>query len=323
MNIELVVNGSRYGFWESLSVSQSLDAISAGFSINTLAPQTTETLPLKRGDACQLRVNQQTLISGFIDKKSIRHGISGTQWTFEGRDATGDLADCSIEGQVQFQKQSLANIVQTLVKPYGISVDVETDGDFAHEAITLEANTSILEALKQMASARGVLLIPNGRGGLRITRNNFPNSAYGIKEGVNYIEGNFSEDGSQLYSEIKVLSQDKKQGKHSAIVKDSSVRRHRPLVIKTQQQGSQAEALRMAQWELATRRAKATQLSLSVAKWVKEDGTLWRVGERIPVDVPSLKVKGVYVVADASFAYGNDGSKVDLTLEEPVAYELQ
>jgi prophage tail gpP-like protein len=322
MNMELRVNGKRYSFFESLSVTTSLDAISAGFSISTPAPQNREDIPLKTGDSCQLLFNGGSLVTGFLEKKSIKNGSSGTQWVFDGRDRTADLADCSIEGAVQFKKQSLSSIVKQLVSPYGIKVAVETDGDFAHDAISLEGDTKILDALRQMASARGVLLIPDGFGGLRITRNRFPLSRVGIKEGVNYVEGSFDKDESKLFSSITVMSQDSKKGNHKVTVRDPNVKRHRPLVIKSDQSSGQADAYRTAQWELATRRAKATQLSVTVDKWVKEDGNLWRVGERVPVDVPKLDVKGVYVVADASFTYGNDGSKASLTLEEPAAYEI-
>jgi prophage tail gpP-like protein len=70
--VELTVGGKRYGGWESVKISRSIEALTGSFSLSiseNWAGQ-DQPWPIGEGDECVISISGVSVITGFIDRRS-------------------------------------------------------------------------------------------------------------------------------------------------------------------------------------------------------------------------------------------------------------
>ena len=95
MTIQLEVNGVQYSRFESASVGLRLDALSNTFSFEVVSTQ-GRALPFKGGEACEVIVNNRTVLTGNIEIVTVAYSAGSHSITVSGRDKTADLLDSSL-----------------------------------------------------------------------------------------------------------------------------------------------------------------------------------------------------------------------------------
>ncbi len=101
--VSLRFDGRDYAYWRSISIRRGIDRIAGDFQLQVLSPwrngETTGAQPLKAGGACSLAIDGETVITGYIDAAGGNFSDGGHGYSPRGRDATGQLVDCTAENR--------------------------------------------------------------------------------------------------------------------------------------------------------------------------------------------------------------------------------
>lgn len=328
--LELLVSGKRYAGWKSASITRTIDALSGSFSLsvtdawaNQLAPW-----PIREGDQCSLIVGGTPLVTGYVDKRSVSLSATSHSITIEGRDAAAALADCSADlGGWQFKAQPFLPFVVQLGAQFGVPVypapGVSLPVIPADMSIT--PGDSAFSVLDRLCKFAGVLPVSDGAGGIVLTRPGLAVSPVALVEGVNILSGSADFDQGSRFRRYVVLGQGRGGGTESTIrgeAVDLEVSRaDRVLIMQAESATNRAAAEKRAQYERATRAARAETVRITVAGLYAVPGWHWRPGELVQVRAPRLGVDGTMVIQEVSQEVSS-ATKTELTLIRPDAYAL-
>ena len=149
-NVSVHINNKIWIGWDDVSITRSMDEASSSFSLAVSSKINTENDPvlIKIGSRIKIYYGNDLVLSGIIDGKNIDYDATNYSFRINGRSATKDLIDSSVEDiSVQYNKTP-HQLAEWLAKPFGIKVKsnnistevipefkVKTDGETAFEAL--------------------------------------------------------------------------------------------------------------------------------------------------------------------------------------------
>ncbi|HAX5206068.1 TPA: phage tail protein [Escherichia coli] len=319
-NVELYLGQEIFTGWISVSVRRSLEHLAGTFELGVMMPGQAVPDALTPGGALTLKINGQTVITGWLDqvRQSLRAGC--LQITLSGRDKTGDLVDCSaIHAGSQWHNRTLAQIAADLCAPFGVAVRWQVNDETAEKAFasfTLETSETVADALSRAARHRGVLVTSNAEGDLVFTQAG-ETATDTLTLGENLLEADFTDDRRNRYSEYLVKGHGRGGGQSGnsatavalaapkGTITDSTVQRYRPKVILADQKIDAEGARQRAVREMRRAIARSVRFSATVRGWFRDNGSLWDVNlltrvsaERVGVDKQALLICQVEFVLD-------------------------
>lgn len=337
-DFELLVNGQRYSGWTSIGVTRAVDASSGAFTVSLTerwergegAAAQVEPWPILPGDKCEVRLDGMPLIVGYVDIFRPSYSANDHTINIQGRDRTSDLIDCSaVHTPDEWKNIDLLAFARVLAKPFGVSVSAEVDVGKPFPVCKLQQGETAFEAIERHARQRKVLLMPDGAGGLLITRAGNRRAVIGLVQGENILTASGSIDHSQRFSSYLVKGQasysvesDGESEAHiEGAVKDSGVTRYRPMLSIAEAGGSAADALERAIWEANSRIGKSASATIDVQGWRQvPGGPLWEPGLLVPVRSPWLRMDGVMVIRQVTYERGESGTTSKLEIVSPQAF---
>lgn len=331
--VTLLVDGRLYGGWKQASVSRAMDAAAGTFNLTVTDRWEPDSEPwaIEPGDSCEVRVDGETVISGFVDL--VRPSFSATDHSLQvqGRDRSGDLVDCSaVHDPDEWKRIGLLRLAEILAKPFGITVKAETDLGAPLDLVKLQHGETALEAINRHAKMRKVLLMPDGKGGLLLTRTGANRADVVLAQGENVLTASGTLDWSERFSEYIVKGQagyqsntDSETEAHaSGRAQDAYVDRYRPLLLVADTETSSASAKDRAAWEANTRIGKSTPAQVTVQGWRQtEGGALWSPNLLVRARLPWLSMDGEMLIRAVTFDLDDGGTTTTLDLVSPQAYE--
>ncbi|HBN0668014.1 TPA: phage tail protein, partial [Escherichia coli] len=214
--IELYIGGSIFSGWLTVSVRRSLEHLAGSFELGLMLPGERIPSALRTGQSLTLRINGQTVISGWLDQVSQRISATRHQISISGRDKTGDLVDCAaIHPGSQWRNRTLAQIAADLCAPFGIAVRWQVNDDTAarpFSSFTLENSETVADALTRAARHRGVLVTSNADGDLVFTQAGSQQTDR-LVLGDNLLDADYNTDWRGRYSEYRVRGHGRGGGK--------------------------------------------------------------------------------------------------------------
>lgn len=331
-DIRLSVDGVLYGGWKSIRVSRSIEQVAGSFqlAVSELWPGQDFERRIKDGDACELLVDGQALVTGYVDEVAIAHDDKQHAVSIAGRDRTADIVDCSaIKGAGQWSGRKLEQIAADLCKPFGITVRAEVDTGKAFGNFALQEGETVFEAIERMARMRALLLTTDGRGSLVITRPGTQRVATPLVLGGNILGASGSISQRDRYSSYVLKGQaagddyfngtDAAQSKATAT--DPAVKRYRPLLVVSEGQADGLSLRDRAKWEASVRAARATQITVTVQGWSHADG-LWSPNRVVHVNDKWMRLDDDLLISGVALMLDEDGTRAELSLTRPDAFKL-
>jgi len=328
--VKLIIDGQVHEGWQSVSVSHALNGLCAGFGL-----QLTETWPgqperriIADGAACELWLGDDLMVTGWVDTVDRQMDGGGQVINVSGRDKTSDLIDCSaVHRPGSWKGQKLEKIAADLLKPFGLSVTVEapTGAAFAHFA--LEPGETVAEALTRMARLRGLLIGSDRKGGLILHRPAPERVNAELVLGGNLRGLRVTSSTVERFSQY-ILKGQQQAGdtvaahaatSPSAEATDAGMTRYRPLILISDDQSTLAGLKARAQWEAATRIARAQTAEATVRGWRDADGRLWSSGALVPLRAPQVNADMELMIASVNFELGRE-TTATLSLVRPQAF---
>lgn len=340
----LKVDDQHYGGWTSVRIGRSIESISGLFELTVTErwPEHPSRRAVRAGDACAVSLGEETVITGYVDEVNIDYDAAQHSVTVRGRDRTADLVDCSAE-TVAFQQQSLGQMADHLVRPFGIPLEITTDIGAAFRSFGTQESETVFEFLERAARHRGVLLLSDGLGGLKIARPSKQRLPVALALGANILSarGQFSlRDRYRTYI-VKGSQQgsDTVSGEAAseptARVEDKEAREGRQLVILAEDQADIQTCGDRAKWERNVRLGRGTTIAYTAQGWTHSPlrqaqgsgqapgGThLWPVNRLLRVRDPWMGINMDLLIASVAYVLDERGTVTELTLVRPEAFDL-
>ncbi len=352
MSITLEVDGIQYEDFVEISVLNALDTMSGEFTFISRVT-TTENFPIKVGQEAIIRVEGESVITGFIETIRVINEPRTHNLIISGRDQTNDVIDSTFSDDVSFQSDiSLKELIeQTLDKVEIPNIKVIDRVGNLSNFTSSEVNKSalgqtIFNFLEETAKKKQVFLITDGLGNIVISRSN------GIRindivisdpsnTSSNILRSNIVYDDSKRFKKYVVKSQENVSGlgslkalmspqnivdkEASAEDTENRIRSSRTLGINADKAYANDQLIARAQWEANMRRVKSRIYTATMQGHLRptSDG-IWKKNQLVQINDIFCDLNAEMLVNTVEYNLSNDdGSHTVLTFVDPDAYFVQ
>lgn len=330
-DVRLVIGSEAHAGWTEIRVMRSIEAVADTFEL-TLTERWAdgeEPRPIRAGVACELWIDDERVVTGYVDDVAPSYDAQKHTVTASGRSKAGDLVDCSLSGTLQWKGRTLLAIARDLAKRFDIQVSSEVGEGEAFRTEALEPGEPVWDFIEQLARRRAVRFVSLPDGNLVITRAGTGRIDTPLKLGENILRASGEFSLRERFSDYIVQAQqtgwDGNSGAASAHVtarsKDDGVTRYRPTVVLADGPNTKAEAKRRADWQRNTAWGRGQGLVYTVNGWRHADG-LWTPNRLVRVVDPWLGIDGDRLIMSVQFTLDEQGSRTELRVMPREAADL-
>lgn len=338
-DLELLVNGMKYSGWTSLGVTRAIDAATTAFTAtlterwegNGSSAAQVEPWPIIPGDSCEVRLASFRMVVGYVDLFKPSYSATDHTINIQGRDKVADLVDCSaVHAPDEWKNIDLLRLAQILATPFGVSVVADIDVGEPFAVCKLQQGETAFKAIERYARQRKALLMPDGAGGLLITRAGVRRAAASLVQGENILDASGTIDHSQRFSSYLVKGQasyspdstGETEAHIEGAVTDSGIKRYRPMLLVAETGGTSSGLQARATWEANSRIGKGAAASITVQGWRQSiGGPLWEPGLLVYVRSSWLRMDGWMLIRQATYERGEGGTTTKLEIVSPQAFD--
>ena len=333
-DVRLNVNGRRYGGWKGIRITRSIESAAGSFELDVSDRWggQEELWPITEEDECQVQIDGETVIDGWIDRREIALSATERRLTYAGRDKAAVLVDCSaVLDRWSFRNATVQDIAREVCRPFGISVSLQPGLILPapHEKLVVNPGDSAFSVIERAAVMAGVLVVSDGAGGLQITRSGTGRAPVSLIQGQDMVlAASVDYDATQRFSQYVVATQtagsDTTSGNATrvrATADDEGVQRtDRVLMVLPEAGASTAYARQRADWEARIRAARAETVTMVVRGWRAGASKLWPLNALIAVRFPAVGVDGDLLITSAEHSLDDGGEVTTLRLMRPDAF---
>ncbi|WP_328184619.1 phage baseplate assembly protein [Marinobacter sp. OP 3.4] len=328
--VELLIDGNRHGGWKSVDIRRSLNAVADHFDLSVTEKwsESSEPAPVRSGAECQVFINDELVITGYVDDALPAYDANQHSLVVSGRSKTADLVDCSSRRKTWSNPRKLEAIARELAEPFGIEVVVEADTGAPIKAPAVEAGQPFYEALEQMGRYRAVIFVCDPQGRLVITKPPRGRIDTALALGKNIRKGSGRFSVRDRFSQIIVQGQqpgdDLLSGEQAASpegVSTDPVIRYRPQVIVADTAVDTAGCRQRAENETRRRRGRGRGLTYTVAGW-RHEGGLWTPGFEVAVRDQWLGIEDDMIIDSVQLLLDGQGERAEIQVVPPSAWDL-
>jgi len=326
-NVVLHIDTKDWSGWKEISISRSIMQVANEFTLSLTDKFTIDSTKreIVGGDECSVSIDGKTVITGHIDDDTLSYDENSHGIEVSGRDASGDLVDCSAPS-FQWINRNLLQGAQALCKPYGIRVTTNVDIGKPFTKLKSDEGESVFEVIKTAAAIRGVLVMADGKGGILIGRAGTKRLSGVLELGINIKSGSSPRSMLDRFSEYTVKGQTAESflsdtTSVSYTAKDKSIKRYRPKIILADDAVDIASCKTLAVWHRNVAAAKSKPVNYVVQGWYLND-QLIEPDYLVHVKDHFLKINHDLLITAVNYIVDDQGLRAELSLSEPEALTL-
>lgn len=328
--------------WTQVRVTRGIERLPSDFDLGLTErfPGELAELVVEPGMACQLRMDDDLVITGYVDDYDPGFDAESHYVRVAGRSKCADLIDCAAEwpgGQIS--NATVLGVAQKLGSVYGPAVNGKAEGiavatDVPDLVVLPQTNVmlgeSAFEIIERMARFSAVLAYDRPDGSLFLTRVGTRRAGSALVEGENIQRADARYTVAARYSTYSAYIQSAdtyldagSAGNLIGIATDPNVTRHRGLVIISEGGGLGNDiAVQRARWEAARRVGRSRVVTIVVDSWRDGAGQLWEPNTLVSVTSPRLKLNAEsLLIAEVTYVRDDySGTTATLTLLAPEAF---
>jgi prophage tail gpP-like protein len=307
--VEVRFDHQRFGFWQKVSIRQSVDDLCASVSLSLTAPGAGESLGFTANTVAEVLIND-VLIST-VRADAVRRSVTDKSHSIslQARSLGRELVDCQYSKTLSGIK--LGEIVKQLCNTFKVPVKIVGDTAIVpHFAMQCEQPAN---ALLNAARAANMLLYPLPDGGLMLTLPSDAAPVATLVSGEQIKSYSINDEYKLRFSEYTIKSFDyEANNSRKGAVKDAGLTYFRPMHIVADRHGQGLGGLqRRAELERNRRLARAHSIDLELFGWgyVTEAGAFepWRINTQIRVVIPEENIDAVFLIGDCSYEQDDQG----------------
>lgn len=341
MSISLHINNQIFEGWKSVEVQKSLSQFSGSFgmAISEKYPSEVANWRINNGDECTVRINNQIVMTGFIEEINTRYSAGDHSIQVRGRDKTGDLVDCSFLAEDfsnEWKNISIQEIIEKLCAPFGISVIVDSSvSDVVSNIIDEEAiieGDPVYDLINKICRTQAILPVSLGDGKLTLTRAGANKAFDNLVSGVNILTGQTVNSNLERFSKYVMKGQGSRNRDEwnltdttepSGTFLDGVITRYRPLVITPDSAVKTEDCDKAIRWEGLNRAGRARTTSYNVQGWQQQNGAVWALNELVSVNDTYFNIQGQKLIAEINFSFSQtSGTITSLVLVEKHTFDF-
>ena len=343
LEISLNVKGKKFEGWTSVSIEKSLYQMCGtfGFAGTNIFPGNAEKWGLSLGDECTVLIDDQIIITGYIEDIPITYDASSHNIQISGRDRTGDLVDCSFAETVQEWKgQKIITVIRALCNPFDIFVDVDNSVfTYANEKtpkdlFKINPGETVFDTIFRLCKPKAILPVSYGDGQLVLTGTGTQKVGDILELGKNVKSGSINQSDRDRFATYIVKGQGSKdpfnsvseaahaKGQYTDLVITKS-RPARKIVIWPESSCTTKYCQDKAKWECVNRAGNSRSIDYEVQGWTQSNGEVWPLNALVKVKDHFLEIDKTMLIAAVNFIMDNEsGTITRLTLVHPKTFEL-
>ncbi|SHO65811.1 Mu-like prophage tail protein gpP [Pseudoxanthobacter soli DSM 19599] len=337
MTTEIVtvsLGGARYTAWMRVMIRASLKEAARAFRLDVAS----ESGPIQTAAAFRLFAPVDILaggdlaLRGFVDRRQARIGPEDSSLAISGRSLTADLIDCSaVHKTGEFRSKTVLEIAQALAKPFGVTCSCR--GRLRPLPVArIAPGETVFRFVERLCRGEGLTLTGAADGGLTIIDGTVltDKHAGGVIEGVNLYTGSSDFNGSNRYSEVRVLGQaGTRSGADAleieAIARDQGVGRYRPLIVIDERDADRDTVRRRARGRRDRAAGDGISADVTVPGWRDWGGRLWTPGFKVWTESPTLGLAQDMLIRAVTLTQSGvggagGGTEAQLDLVDPRAF---
>lgn len=370
----VTIAGNQIAAWTDIEVVRDLTELAGSFTLRGIdaarlaaALGQADAAPaaiLACGDAVQIALDGDLVLDGYVDRLTLRAGDGGLTIDLVGRDKAGDLVDCAAApaGPVEYRQQTITQIAQALVQPFGLTVQADADVGAALPLLGLDAAETVAAVLAKAAKLRGLLVVSDGVGAIRLTSGGQGEvmAPVALRFGGNILQVDAllswedrysltlvkgqSAAAALAYAGVMPVDVDAAAGAagvdaaapdstatRSALsrvaqagqAEDAEISRYRPRVLLAETQAGGAAAQTQANWAVRVARSAGRSATYTVADWRAGDARqLWRPNTLVSVDDPYTGLVEDMLIAGVAYEWSENGARTKLRVVGRHALDL-
>jgi prophage tail gpP-like protein len=325
--VYLVINGTEFSGFDGATIDMAIDHIADGFSLaspwNPDDPVHRKAFAPFEYQDVKLYIGTDLLLTGTLEKPDPSLSESDRTITLEGRSKTGVLADCSIDGDLEYSGLTLGVTTAKICKPFSISV-IDQSGVGKIELARADYGQIAGDFINSLSSPRNVCLGSSYGGALildagsRFAKSSPVAELTEGKHPLTSITPSF--DGTTRGSHFKVASQFAGQENIIGKATDPDIKVYRPMITTAGEtdQNPSITATKMR----GDSYAKSVNWSASISGWRRPDGGRWCERTIVSVFAPSAMIyrKSSLLIAQVTYTIDGSGRKTILRLVLPETY---
>lgn len=250
--VRLVCKGQEFSHWTKVTITSGLNELSRSFSLEVtyMLPQQNHLHDLfKPGDKVQIFIDDDLILSGYIDKTPITYDAHSINVQIIGRSKTADLIDCNPwpEGDpIQFDndwtvaptpsdfivyepnsvttrskhKDKLGTALATLVGAYGIRLKAYNDPEIikkldAVKDVNVKPESTLYDIIAAVVIGNNILITDDENGDLLVLKKGGQKASDDLILGNNILTGNAQFDATKLFQTYSCSGHKKGDGNTS------------------------------------------------------------------------------------------------------------
>lgn len=313
--VAILINGVRFRFWNSVSISRSIDnidTVTVNAPFESSEPTYRDNFKPLTYESIDVTVGDQPFFTG------VKLGVTPTvsdrskEVVVSGYSKAGVIGDCTApEGiyPLEFQNQKIEEIAQTLCDPFGVEVVTSGDTGSVFSRVRLQLDGNILPFLAGLAKQRNLIISSNEEGQLLISAlvaETVPVAS--LKQGESPLMSVVPNISPQnYYSHITGILPKKIGGSNTKFTvrnpfMDGVVRPYSYYVSDTKD----ADLERAVNSKMGRMFADAINYTIVVSTWFDPDGNLWKPGKLIELEAPEAMIYAPYKFEIKSIEYQKD-----------------
>ena len=329
--VSIEVNGSIYEGWQAFSMKRSIKDAASSFSLEVTEEFGAfgEGFVLSAGDECLIAIDDEPVLTGYIDSYSTSIDESDHTVSVSGRSRTADLIDCSAMNEpANFFNQSLLQIAKALVSPFGLEVIAGERVEFpVIEKFELNQGESPYQAIERLARKNQTLVTDDIDGNLVLT--NASSDRYSVDLEL-YKSAEVTRDYSDRFSIYLTKAQQHGAdfqdpllaSQVSAQVTDQEITRFRPKIIRAEGSATPAEALRRCTHERNRNIVESINLSIEVQGFTNSAGDLWMPNRLMWIVDEVLGIEHEFLLHTVEYNQSEAGTTCNLEFSLSSGFDL-
>lgn len=327
--IRLMIAGYEANTWDDVTIDSQIDVPADGWSMTLFDPSLiAAALPkeVKAGAKAEIYYGDELILAGIADRLVQSISRSGRTLEISGRDMVGQLIDCSVP-----IKNSKQITLLTLLEQYALSdlgsifetVRVQDD-NWLRNKVTVEPSESLYDAIAKAAQVTGQFVWFDANQVLQVG-DPFKFAEQNVQtlklmsSGLdnNVISMSYEEDVSNVFNDIKIISQDEKGNAISATTTaDTPYSFKRFKIVTMSDIETQAEAQAAINKIQHDNDLEAYTLTAVVPDWTI-NGQVWKTGGQINLHTDVLiRANATWVVMGRTLKLSrNNGKTTELKLK--------
>jgi prophage tail gpP-like protein len=330
MSIEMRVGGKRMSSFMRGTVQLTMQEPANSFDVTYKADgRAMSERVIYEGDEVELWLDDELLVSGFVDTVDDEDLDSEVRLRATGRSRTSDLIDCSAE-HVSFTNAKAGTIAARIAAPYGIRVGIEGDEGAPFPSFATQKGETCMDGIGRVCAKRGLYPYAIGRDLVLGRVGAVATDTRLVRGELPLMKSSRSSSWYQRYSEYifrgQVPSTDHAWGKKAAQLKhgvrDETITRHRPLLIHIEAHGAGDLKLR-AEAERNQRAGRGEQILATVQGLRTAEGRAWRPNTLVPFRNAVLGVDATVLATVVRMRFGErEPEACELELTRPEAFDV-